>query len=61
MESLKPCAAIRLSLRLAIDPIHQIYDEIKGDYPLVYNLGDGREVRNIRGAIWDAHEVARNI
>lgn len=41
--------------------IHQLYDEIKGDYPLVYNLGDGREVRNIRGAIWDAYEVARNI
>ena len=27
----------------------------------VYNLGDSREVRNIRGAIWDAFEVARSL
>ena len=27
----------------------------------VYNLGDSKEVRNIRGAIWDAYEVARNL
>lgn len=48
-------------LAVGYRPVHQLYDEIKGDYPLVYNLGDGREVRNIRGAIWDAYEVARSI
>jgi len=27
----------------------------------VLNLGDSRQVRNIKGAIWDAYEVARSI
>jgi len=38
-----------------------LFDELQGDYPYIYNLGDARQVRNIRGAIWDAYEVARNI
>ena len=41
--------------------VHDLYDAIKSEYELVYNLGDGREVRNIRGAIWDAYEVARSV
>ena len=40
---------------------HSLFDELKYDYAEIYNLGDAREVRNIRGAIWDAFEVARSI
>lgn len=36
-----------------------LYEELKYDYAQIYNLGDSREVRNIRGAVWDAYEVAR--
>lgn len=38
-----------------------LYEELKYDYVQIYNLGDSRKVRNIRGAIWDAYEVARTI
>ncbi|HWQ76811.1 MAG TPA: FAD-dependent oxidoreductase [Syntrophomonas sp.] len=38
-----------------------LYEELKYDYPHIYNLGDSRQVRNIRAAIWDAYEVARSI
>lgn len=38
-----------------------LFDEIKNDYAHIYNLGDSRKVRNIRGAIWDAYEVAREL
>lgn len=41
--------------------VHTLYDELKNEYAYIYKLGDGREVRNIRGAIWDAYEVARSI
>ncbi len=40
---------------------HSLYDEIKYDYNHIYNIGDSRQVRNIRGAIWDAYEVARSL
>ena len=36
-----------------------LYDEIKNDYPLIFQLGESLQVRNIRAAIWDAYEVAR--
>lgn len=47
-------------LAVGYRPNRALYDGIKNDFPLVYNLGDGRKVRNIRGAIWDAYEAARN-
>ena len=40
---------------------HDLFDKLKNKYTYVYNLGDSKEVRNIRGAIWDAYEVARNL
>lgn len=40
---------------------HTLFNQIKYDYPEVYNVGDSREVRNIRGAIWDSYEIARNL
>jgi len=38
-----------------------LYNELKNDYTQIYKLGDSQKVRNIRGAIWDAFEVARTI
>lgn len=38
-----------------------LFDEMKYDYNHIYNIGDSRQVRNIRGAIWDAYEVARSL
>lgn len=38
-----------------------IFEELKYDIAEIYNIGDSRKVRNIRGAIWDAYEVARSI
>lgn len=39
----------------------KLYDSIKNEFPFVYSLGDEKQVRNIRAAIWDGYEVARNI
>ncbi|MBC3889862.1 NAD(P)-binding protein [Acetobacterium paludosum] len=38
-----------------------LYNELKNNYTQIYNLGDSQNARNIRGAIWDAFEVARTI
>ncbi|MBU4438279.1 MAG: FAD-dependent oxidoreductase [Firmicutes bacterium] len=38
-----------------------LHKQIKNDYPEVYNIGDSQKIRNIRGAIWDAYEVAHLI
>ncbi|MBI4858358.1 MAG: FAD-dependent oxidoreductase [Acetobacterium woodii] len=35
-----------------------LYKQIKNDYLEVYNIGDSQKIKNIRGAIWDAYEVA---
>ncbi|MBE9469087.1 MAG: FAD-dependent oxidoreductase [Bacteroidetes bacterium] len=40
---------------------NKIYNAIRNEYPEVYNIGDSQNVRNIKGAVWDAYEVARNI
>lgn len=39
----------------------ELFEELKFDVAEIYNIGDSRGVRNIRGAIWDAYEVARSI
>lgn len=38
-----------------------LFEELKYDYGNIFNLGDGKKVRNIRAAIWDAYEVARSM
>jgi len=40
---------------------HCLFDQIRNDYEKVLAIGDGREVRNIQGAIWDGYEAARNM
>ena len=51
----------KLSLPVGYKSKHDLFDKLKNKYTYVYNLGDSKEVRNIRGAIWDAYEVARNL
>lgn len=38
-----------------------LFDELQFEYPLVYRLGDSRQVSNILHAVWDGYEVARNL
>ncbi|MDD4839846.1 MAG: FAD-dependent oxidoreductase [Clostridia bacterium] len=40
---------------------NMLFEELDNEICGVYNLGDSRQVRNIRGAIWDAYEVARSV
>lgn len=53
------CAQVVLAIGYRSN--NTIYNAIKNEYPEVYNLGDSQKVRNIKGAVWDAYEVARNI
>lgn len=41
--------------------IAPVFEQCQFDYAEIYKLGDSRQVKNIRNAIWDAYEVARNI
>lgn len=41
--------------------VSPLFEELKSESPYVYNIGDSKKVRNIRAAIWDGFEVARNI
>jgi 2-enoate reductase len=40
---------------------NSLFNELKNEYAQIYNLGDGKKVRNIRAAIWDAYEAARSL
>lgn len=40
---------------------HDLYDELRYELPLIYHLGDGAKVRNIRAAIWDGFEIGRTL
>jgi len=39
----------------------ELFEELRYDVAEIYNIGDSRGERNIRGAVWDAYEVARSI
>jgi 2-enoate reductase len=51
----------RLILACGYKSNNQLFDELKMAVNEAYKIGDSRQVRNIRGAIWDAYEVARSI
>jgi 2-enoate reductase len=53
--------ADNIILAIGFTSTNTLYEELKLDYGQIYNLGDGKRVRNIRAAIWDAYEVARSI
>ncbi len=38
-----------------------VFEDCKFDYAHIYALGDSKQVKNIRNAIWDGYEVARSI
>lgn len=48
-------------IAVGYQPIQSLYEELRKEHAFVYNIGDGQKVRNIRGAIWEGFEVARNI
>jgi len=54
-------ACAQVVLAIGYHSNNTIYNAIKNEYPEVYNIGDSQKVRNIKGAVWDAYEVARNI
>ena len=60
-EDLRTIACDQVILAIGYRSTHPLFDELKFDYTHVYNLGDGRMVKNIREAVWDAYEVARNL
>ena len=51
----------RVILACGYQSHNQLFDELRLEFDEIYNIGDSRQVRNIRGAIWDAYEVARSI
>lgn len=53
--------ADNIILSIGFKPTNTLFEELRLDYGHIYNLGDGKKVRNIRGAIWDAYEVARSV
>lgn len=57
----KTLSGDQVVLSIGYRSTHSLFDELKYDYAEIYNLGDSRQVRNIRGAIWDAYEVARSL
>jgi len=50
----------KVIMSIGYHSVHPLFDEIKNEFPEVYNLGDSRKVANIRAAIWDGFETARN-
>lgn len=60
-EEEKSITADSIIIAVGFRSKNTLYEEIKNDYSMIFNLGDGRKVRNIRAAIWDAYEVARSI
>lgn len=58
-EQLLP--AHHVMIAVGFEPTNSFYEEIKNDYPQVYNIGDSQAIKNIRAAIWAANEVARLI
>lgn len=53
--------AHHVMIAVGFEPIYELYEAIKNDYPQVYNIGDSHETKNIRVAIWDAYAVACSI
>lgn len=48
-------------LSIGYRSIKPVFDDCQFDYAHIYLLGDAKQVRNIRNAIWEGYEVARNI
>lgn len=53
--------AHHVMIAVGFEPVGFLYEELKNDYPQVYNIGDSQAIKNIRSAIWAANEVARLI
>jgi 2-enoate reductase len=58
-EKLIPFDTVIIAIGYKADK--SLFEELEKEVAKVFNLGDSRQVRNIKGAIWDAYEVARSI
>lgn len=58
-EQKVPCDQVVLAI--GYQAKNDLFNQLKREYPSVYHIGDARKVRNIRGAVWDAYEVARSV
>lgn len=52
--------AHHVMIAVGFEPAPSLYEALKNDYQ-VYNIGDSQMIKNIRGAIWAANEVASSI
>ena len=48
-------------LAAGLKPDQELYNNLRGQIPNLYSIGDGRTPQNIMGAVWEAYEVARMI
>ncbi len=55
----KKLPAESVVLAAGLLPDNRLYTALSQRLPRVYNPGDGREPRNIMGAVWDGYEVGR--
>lgn len=60
-ETEETISAEDVILAIGFKKENALFEELRYDIDEIYNVGDSKEVKNIRGAIWDAYEVARSI
>lgn len=48
-------------LAIGLDPNRDLYNSLKNKVPDLYLIGDAREPRLVKDAIWEAYEIADNI
>jgi len=48
-------------LAVGLEPQKRLYEELRGQIPYLYLIGDARSPKNIMNAVWDAYEIGRMI
>ena len=54
-DQVKTIPCDQVAIAIGYRSLRPVFEELKFDYTHVYNLGDAREVRNIRAAVWDSY------
>jgi 2-enoate reductase len=54
-----PAETVVLAVGMRPDP--ELFNQLHGEIPNLYLIGDGRQAQNIMNSVWDAYEVARMI
>jgi 2-enoate reductase len=60
-EGVKEADADTVIISVGYRPCSELYNSLRDSSKLVYNVGDSRDVRDIRNAIWDAYLLAREL